>query len=234
LQSIHWTRKLRIFCLCLLCAPLLSAQQTALPSIPPAARVPVQPQYVVVLDAAHGGSDPGARLSDTLAEKDVVLTLALRLRSALAAQGVQVVMTRDTDAAVPLQARAEAANHALAEACITLHATGTGNGVHLFTSSLAPAPRVQFLPWRTAQAAFVTQSLRLSSEINSALAHVSVPVILGRTALLPMDSFACPAVAVEVANARNAPLSDGNYQKKIVDALVSALTQWKNDWRPQP
>jgi N-acetylmuramoyl-L-alanine amidase len=210
------------------------AQQSGLPSVPPAARAQVQPQYIVVLDAAHGGTDPGARLSDKLLEKNVALALVLRLRSALAAQGIQVVTTRDSDATVPLQARAETANHALAEACITLHATGTGNGVHLFTSSLAPAPRVQFLPWRTAQAAYVTQGLRLSSEINAALAHVAVPVILGRTSLQPMDSFACPAVAVEVANAGNVPLTDDAYQKKIVDALTSALTQWKNDWRPQP
>ncbi len=210
------------------------AQQPAVPTVPLPPRAQVQPQYIVVLDAAHGGTDSGARLSDNLLEKDVVLALALRLRAALAAQGIQVVTTRDSDAAVPLQARAEAANHALAEACITLHATGTGNGVHLFTSSLAPAPHVQFLPWRTAQAAFVTQSLRLSSEINAALAHVAVPVILGRTSLQPMDSFACPAVAVEVANAKNVPLTDAAYQKKIVDALTSALTQWKNDWRPQP
>ncbi|HZU08489.1 MAG TPA: N-acetylmuramoyl-L-alanine amidase [Pseudacidobacterium sp.] len=210
------------------------AQQSAVPSVPLPPRAQVRPQYIVVLDAAHGGTDSGARLSDNLFEKDVALALALRLRAALDAQGIQVVTTRDSDAAVPLQARAEAANHALAEACITLHATGTGTGVHLFTSSLAPAPRVQFLPWRTAQAAFVTQSLRLSSEINAALAHVAVPVILGRTSLQPMDSFACPAVAVEVANAKNVPLTDAAYQKKIVDALTSALTQWKNDWRPQP
>jgi N-acetylmuramoyl-L-alanine amidase len=194
----------------------------------------VQPQYLVVLDAAHGGTDSGARLNDKLLEKDVTLALTLRLRGALAAKGIQVITTRDNDATVPLQTRAETANHALAEACITLHATGTGSGVHLFTSSLAPAPRMQFLPWRSAQAAYVTQSLRLSSEINAALAHVSIPVMLGRTSLQPMDSFACPAVAVEVANAGNVSLSDEGYQQKIVDALASALTQWKNDWRPQP
>lgn len=194
----------------------------------------MQPQYVVVLDAAHGGNDSGARLTDSLQEKDVTLALVMRLRAALTAKGIQVLATRDSDATVPLQARAEAADHAMAEACITVHATGTGNGVHLFTSSLAPAPRVQFLPWRSAQAAFVTQSLRLSSEINAALAHVAVPVMLGRTSLQPMDNFACPAVAVEVANAGNIPLSDEGYQKKIVDALTTALTQWKNDWRPQP
>jgi N-acetylmuramoyl-L-alanine amidase len=187
-----------------------------------------------VLDAAHGGSDAGARISDKLLEKDIVLTLFTRLRAVLAAQGIQVVATRDSDATVSLQNRAETANHAMAEACITLHATATGAGVHLFTSSLAPTPYTRFLPWRSAQSAYVTQSLRLSSEMNSALGRSAIPVMLGRTSLQPMDSFACPAVAVEISNGKNVALNDEGYQKKIVDALAAALVQWKNDWRQQP
>jgi N-acetylmuramoyl-L-alanine amidase len=197
----------------------------------------VQPQFVVLLDAAHGNSDIGARISDKVLEKDLALALSMRLRAALTSRGISVVTTRDTDAAVPMLNRAETANHALAAACLTLHVTATGSGAHLFTSSLSPAPNARFLPWQTAQAAYVTQSLKLSSEINSALAHVAVPVTLGRTALHPMDSFACPAVAVEVAPLQSgnttkfAPLTDTTYQNKIVDALAAALAQWKNDWR---
>ncbi|HYK36285.1 N-acetylmuramoyl-L-alanine amidase, partial [Alloacidobacterium sp.] len=108
------------------------------PTVPIAPRAQVQPQYVIVLDAAHGGSDVGAQFSDKLLEKDLTLGFSIRLRQALASRGIQVVTTRDSDAAVPMVARAETANHALAAACITLHATATGSGVHLFTSSLAP------------------------------------------------------------------------------------------------
>jgi len=55
-----------------------------------------------------------------------------------------------------------------------------------------------------------------------------------------MDSFACPAIAVEIApliggnTTKAAPLTDTDYQNKIIDALTAALTQWKNDWRQQP
>lgn len=211
-----------------------------LPTVPSAPRAQVQPQYVVVLDAAHGGSDTGARFSDTLLEKDLSLGFAVRLRQALSSHGIQVVTTRDIDAAVPIVARAETANRALAAACITLHATATGSGVHLFTSSLGPMAATKFLPWQSAQAAYVTQSLRLSSEISTALGHLAVPVTQGRTSLQPMDSFACPAVAVEIApltagnTTKAAPLTDVAYQNKILDALTAALTQWKNDWRQQP
>lgn len=205
-----------------------------LPAVPPAARAQVQPQYLVVLDAAHGGTDSGARIGDTVVEKDIALALSTQLRAALTAQNIPVVTTRDSDAAVSMLNRAESANHAQAEACITLHATATGTGVHLFTSSLGPTPYTRFLPWRSAQSAYVTQSLRLSSEINSALGHAAVPVMLGRTSLQPMDSFACPAVAVELANGKGVSLADPGYQKKVIDALAAALAQWKNDWRSQP
>jgi N-acetylmuramoyl-L-alanine amidase len=211
-----------------------------MPSVPSAQRAQVQARYVIVLDAAHGGSDTGAQFSDKLLEKDLSLGFSVRLRQALASHGIQVVTTRETDISVPMVTRAETANHALAAACITLHATATGSGVHLFTSSLTPALYTRFLPWQSAQSEYVTQSLRLSSEISTALGHTAVPVTLGRTALQPMDSFACPAVAVEIAplaggnTTRGEPLTDVNYQNKIIDALTAALMQWKNDWRQQP
>lgn len=207
---------------------------------PAAPLPPVQPHFIVVLDAAHGGSDTGARLGDRLLEKDIVLALSVRLRSMLTARGVPVVTTREADVSLPAVNRAETANHTLAAACISLHATATGTGVHLFTSSLSAAPGNRFLAWQTAQSAFIAQSLRLSSEINSAMAHAEVPVSLGRTSIQPLDSFACPAVAVEIAplagtqSTAPAALSDAGYQARIVDALAAAIQQWREDWRQQP
>jgi N-acetylmuramoyl-L-alanine amidase len=239
-------------CFCLVASALGQQPATspqASPTIPgapmprafPAAPLPsVQPHFSVVLDAAHGGSDTGARLEEQLQEKDIVLALSVRLRSMLAARGIPVLTTRESDAnVVPLQ-RAQAANHAVAAACISLHATATGNGVHLFTSSLAPTPLTKFLPWQSAQSAYITPSLRLSSEINSAMAHAEVPVSLGRTSIQPMDSFACPAVAVEIAplaGAQGGPtasLSNAAYQTRIVEAIAAAIQQWREDWRQQP
>ncbi len=251
MRSIHWIdfRK-PLLSLCALLtvaavpqeAPLPSnlPDTSKLPAVPSAPLAQVLPQYVVVLDAAHGDGDVGARFNDKLVEKDLTLGFSIRLRQALAARGVQVVVTREADVSVPMVTRAETANHAMAAACISLHATATGSGVHLFTSSLAPTAYTKFLPWQTAQSAYITQSLRLSSEISTALGHAAVPVTMGRTSLQPMDSFTCPAVAVEIAplaagnTTKATPLTDVGYQDKILDALTAALTQWKNDWRQQP
>ena len=219
-------------------APVPPAPPT--PSIPAPANPNVAPRFLVVVDAAHGGNDTGARITDRLLEKDITLSLAMRLRSMLSAHGIGVVTTRDSDTNPSPTDRAETANHMPAAACILIHATATGSGVHLYTSSLAPTPLTRFLPWQTAQSAYVTQSLKLSSEFDSALAHAEIPVSLGRTFLQPMDSLTCPAVAVEVAplaagaTTKATPLTDTAYQRSILDALTAAIDEWRTDWRQQP
>jgi N-acetylmuramoyl-L-alanine amidase len=215
-------------------------QGPAVPAVPSPLNQPgVQPpRFLVVIDAAHGGTDIGARIGEGIEEKEIALGLAGRLRSTLHARGVDVVMTRTADANPGPANRAEAANHAQASACLTIHATATGSGVHLYTSSLTPAANERFLLWGTAQAAYVTQSMKLESEIDTALAHAAIPVTLGKASVAPMDSMACPEVAVELAPLVGGhvtspkPLTDVSYQKTIVDAVAAALEQWRSDWKP--
>jgi len=216
---------------------------------PPANRLTVQPAFSVVIDAAHGGANTGARIASNVVEKDVTLALSGRLHAALAAKGVAVVMTRESDTDLPADQRAGMANHALASACLVLHATATGAGVHLFTSSLPPivanapapsSPASSLVPWQTAQAALITRSLRLSSEINSALGQAGIPTTLGVASVAPLDNLACPAVAVEIAPLANSAanqalsISDNKYQQRIIDALASAILEWRTDWKQQP
>lgn len=196
-------------------------------------------RFVVVLDAAHGGSDQGARLSNggnasqTQTEKNFTQSFALRLRSLLAARGIAVVATREGDATVDAGHRAESANHARATACLSLHASASGSGVHLYVSSLAPAEPGHLFAWKTAQAVYVTRSLALAGNLNAALGHAQIPVTLGRTALAGIDSMSCPAVAVELApllsakHTQTAALSDANYQARVAQALAAALVQWR-------
>jgi N-acetylmuramoyl-L-alanine amidase len=197
---------------------------------------------MVVLDAAHGGDDTGAKLSDGQLEKAFTLALSVRLRSLLGARGIQVITTRESDAAVDVNRRAEIANHANAQACLSLHASETGTGIHLFVSSLTPAPSgegVRFLAWKTAQSAWVTRSLAMAGVLNSVLLHDSMTVTLGRTSLPAVDSMACPAVAVEVAPSpaaagtlgQPAPseLNDPAYQARVAEALAAALLEWRTD-----
>ena len=162
------------------------------------------PRTLIFLDPAHGGLDPGAHLPNNVLEKDLTLAFATRLRAQLSAAGFALLSTRDADPAVPFPTdqRAEIANHAHPAACLILHATSSGSGIHVITSSLPPNtlddPHAT-IPWNTAQSASIPQSLALANEIGLALEHAKLPVILSRAAIRPLDNLICPAVAIEIA-----------------------------------
>lgn len=214
----------------------LWAGLAALALLPCAMAQSPAPRFVVVLDAAHGGNDPGAKIlsksGGTEPEKDITLALSVKLRSLLAARGIAVVTTREADVNLDAQRRAEIANHAVAQVCLTLHASMSGSGVHLFLSSLTAAEPARFAAWRTAQAAWVEQSLELAGTLRSALVHAGTTVTLGRTALTTVDSMTCPAVAVEMAPDSRAnggrSLDDPDYQARMADALAAGLLEWKS------
>ena len=103
------------------------AQMTSLrtPSPPPARKAQKarsDTRRIVVIDAGHGGKDPGA-LGGDRQEKDLTLAAALSLKSRLEKTGrYRVVMTRDRDVYVPLDARVQIARKANADLFISLHA----------------------------------------------------------------------------------------------------------------
>lgn len=199
-------------------------------------QVPPAPnRFVVVLDAAHGGTDPGGRLTSGQPEKAATLALSVRLRSLLAARGIAVITTRESDMNLDPDTRAAIANRANAQVCLNLHATESGSGVHLFVSSLTPAPVTRFVPWKTAQAVALTRSIALAGALNAALLHAGMKVTLGRTGLITVDSMACPAVAVELAplrgsdNSVTAQPDDPEYQANVANALAAAVLEWRSE-----
>ena len=77
---------------------------------PAAQKSRVSDSLTVVIDAGHGGHDRGGIPGQRVAEKDMTLDVAQRLRNVLAASGYRVVMTRDADFFVPLATRVAIAN----------------------------------------------------------------------------------------------------------------------------
>jgi N-acetylmuramoyl-L-alanine amidase len=75
-----------------------------------------------VIDAGHGGHDPGAQ-SNGVTEADLVLDVALRLEKLLSQQpGVEVVLTRRTNEFIPLEERTAIANREHADLFLSIHA----------------------------------------------------------------------------------------------------------------
>ncbi len=86
---------------------------------------------VVVIDAGHGGHDPGA-IGDQAREKDITLAAARMLKARLERTGqFKVVLTREKDVFVPLEDRVQIARAANADLFISLHAdVGADPAVH--------------------------------------------------------------------------------------------------------
>ena len=106
-----------------------SAAKPAPPSLtPPVNKPSTQRLIVVALDPGHGGEDPGAIGPNGTREKDVVLSIAQRLRDRLngaqtrSGHRVQVFMTRDGDFFVPLHRRVEKARRVQADLLVSIHA----------------------------------------------------------------------------------------------------------------
>ncbi|HVW95353.1 MAG TPA: N-acetylmuramoyl-L-alanine amidase [Mucilaginibacter sp.] len=83
----------------------------------------------IVIDAGHGGKDPGAHGAHSL-EKDVALAIAKKLKQKLktAMPDVDVIMTRTTDKFVELNKRADIANKANANLFISIHCNSSPEG----------------------------------------------------------------------------------------------------------
>jgi N-acetylmuramoyl-L-alanine amidase len=80
----------------------------------------------VVIDAGHGGHDPGAVGMKKLYEKNVVLDIALKLKKILASdQSYEVFLTRDKDIFIPLEERTAIANKKNADLFVSIHANAS-------------------------------------------------------------------------------------------------------------
>jgi N-acetylmuramoyl-L-alanine amidase len=113
--------------------PLMALLQRKESAEPPAAAEPRRPplpgakpaprMLTVVVDAGHGGEDPGARGRRGTLEKHVTLAIARRLKTLIDAEpGMRAVLTRDGDYFIPLAARADKARRVKADLFVSVHA----------------------------------------------------------------------------------------------------------------
>ena len=101
----------------------------------------------IVIDAGHGGRDPGAT-SNGLLEAELVLDIARRLAQRLGVQpNVEVVMTRTDDTFVPLRKRTALANEVKADLFLSIHANASRNpkahGVETYFLDFALDPEAE-------------------------------------------------------------------------------------------
>lgn len=94
--------------------------------------------HKIIIDAGHGGKDPGAIGFRGVQEKNIVLDIAQRLADMLHDSGFEVTMTRDQDVFISLQERTEITSRANADLFVSVHANAnTVNSVNGFEAYVA-------------------------------------------------------------------------------------------------
>lgn len=79
----------------------------------------------IIVDAGHGGKDPGAIGRTGLREKEVVLDIAKRLKRTLQRDGMKVIMTRDKDEFIELGERTQIASRSRGDLFVSIHANSS-------------------------------------------------------------------------------------------------------------
>jgi N-acetylmuramoyl-L-alanine amidase len=210
-------------------AATVPAPQLQIPSqmMTPQPKAPAGPRFLVLIDPAHGGADSGATITASLVEKDVVLALARRVQHDLAAKGIAAGMLRNSDVAISLEQRAASVNATRPALYIALHAANTGRGVHVFTSLLPAAnlSRDGFLPWDSAQAAFLDLSGVVAGSVAAELESSKLPNTTLVAPLRPMNNIAAPSIAVEVASPDDKVdnIASPEYQEQVAQSIAAGV-----------
>jgi len=173
---------------------------------------------VIMLDAGHGGSDPGAIGVTGVREKDITLMVTTKLAKALRSRGYEVMLTRDDDRFVSLGQRADLCNEALPMIFVSLHANWiddpTFTGVMTF--HFEGASQAQVLA-HTVQRNLLASTGAVNREVRTANFFVLRETVV-------------PAVLVEVGFLTNTQeeykLRDPLYQKRIVDGLALGIGEY--------
>lgn len=180
---------------------------------------------LIVIDAGHGGKDPGASSVTKKREKDFNLTVALKLNERLQALGYNTIMTRETDEFIDLYERARIANDNYADVFVSIHANANNNrdiaGIQMlycpaFNSDLKEKDQHPFAK------AIMDGMLESTGAPNKG--------IIQRPRLVVLRETKMPAVLVEAGFLSNAAedklLFTDAYQNKVVDGIVNGLTDY--------
>jgi N-acetylmuramoyl-L-alanine amidase len=133
----------------------------------------------IVIDAGHGGHDPGAR-ANGIVEAELVLDIARRLEKLLAERpGFQVVLTRSTNEYIPLEERTAIANREGADLFLSIHANASRRtatrGVETYVLNFATNPEAEAVAARenasSSQNMGVLPSLLNAIALNNKLAE---------------------------------------------------------------
>lgn len=203
----------------------------------------------IVIDPGHGGHDTGTIGPAGVAEKDVVLDIARRLRASLRAElpGVEIVLTRDSDRFVSLEERTAIANSRNADLFISIHANASQSSSASGIETYVPDPNALQAEneKRAKQSNQVYASVSFASQVSQSRAlagYVQGSLVRGVSARSPASakdrgikhaSFAVlrgaqmPSILAEVSFVSNPDdenrLRTPAFRQRIASSLTSGI-----------
>ncbi|MEK7433210.1 MAG: N-acetylmuramoyl-L-alanine amidase [Cyanobacteriota bacterium] len=174
-------------------------------------------KYLVVLDAGHGGNDPGAVGHSGAREKDVTLAVSYYLRKMLMDNGISVIMARGDDSEIELQPRVDVANNNNADLFVSVHCNALDGKSPMGIETYYRTP----------------QSLDFGKLIHKTMVqNIDTPDrnLRGDRNLFVIRKTNMPSVLVEIGYISN-PIEEANlvnsaHQKKIAQALYKGIKEY--------
>jgi N-acetylmuramoyl-L-alanine amidase len=214
----------------------------------------------IVIDPGHGGPDVGVTGPGGTREKDYVLNLARRLKTAVESRlGLRVLLTRDGDELVPVDRRTSLANNNKADLFISLHANASrhsdtrGAQVLALNATLyqgrleaartpdLPVPvvtggsrAIDIVPWDLAQMPYADASARVADVLVRRLTERKVPLFTVPTTRLPLRPLVganMPAVLIEVGFLSSARDESALKSTELSAAIVEAIVDTVSEVR---
>lgn len=219
-------------------APPIASPQSGVPGSVP---VPFGMQTqrnglnIVVLDPAHGGTDPGARGTGGIRESEIVLDMAVQVRRALELQGFQVVQTRQGNENPSFDDRSATANAQRGAVFVTLHISSTGlqGSVRVYVNSdLPPVTNANgLIPWERAQAPFLGLSKKFGDLVQGQLSQLfkGSPDTAQTANVRQLRTTAAPAIAVEISSII---VEDRAELDRMAPGIADAIARGAAEFKP--
>lgn len=185
----------------------------------------------VIIDAGHGGTDPGTKSAGGLQEKDITLALAKTVARLAPGYPVKILLSRDVDTLVPLQNRVRFSDEHGADLFVSLHVNSRVKMGH-FT----PVPDSTYSGIETyvsEKNRFFDSSKVLGSIIQQRLGEVypaEAQLRERETGVRVLSGPACPSVLIEcgyLSDPKDAAfVSDAGNQEKLARKILESLVAY--------
>lgn len=199
---------------------------------------PAPARAVVVIDAGHGGSDPGVKVTDKVNEKELTLKIALMLQKELMKNGqIQVVLTRERDGDVPVPERIKKIELQQPKVVVSLHVNGsfykTAKGFEIyfpgFKATKVDKDDSSAIIGDMKKNKYLNESVRLAQNIQRQLESVFPRENRGlrEAPFQLLERMGTASVVVEIGFGGNVEnrkkLLDEKYQQEIARALSKGI-----------